>query len=88
MPEKQALQIAAVLSEGRWTHDFPITVQAARLLGLKVSTEMPRTVYDLMDLYPQGGGIKPSVWYVPLRRGPAQPASDSRPEGKGDTAAR
>jgi hypothetical protein len=26
-----------------------------------------------MDLYPQGGGIKPSVWYVPLRRAPVQP---------------
>src|SRR2546421_1063964 len=72
MPEKQALQVATVLSEGRWTHDFPITVEAARLLGLKVSTEMPRTVYDVMDLYPQGGGIKPSVWYVPMRRIPPQ----------------
>ncbi len=87
MPEKQALQVAAVLSEGRWTHDFPITVQTARELGLKVSTEMPRTVYDLMDLYPQGGGLRPSVWYVPLRRTPGgvpqQPSSDARPEGKG-----
>src|SRR5712672_2385512 len=87
MPEKQAVQVATVLTEGRWTHDFPITVQAARVLGLKVSTEMPRAVYDLMDLYPQGGGIKPSVWYVPLRRAPAQagstsqPSPDTRPEG-------
>jgi len=87
MPEKQALQVATVLSEGRWTHDFPITVEAARLLGLKVSTEMPRTVYDVMDLYPQGGGIKPSVWYVPMRRIPpqggstAQPSPDTRTEG-------
>src|SRR5260221_2027098 len=87
MPEKQAVQLATVLSEGRWTHDFPITVEAARLLGLKVSTEMPRTVYDVMDLYPQGGGTKPSVWYVPLRRAPAQagstsqPSPDTRPEG-------
>src|SRR5712675_1146235 len=88
MPEKQAVQVATVLTEGRWTHDFPITVQAARVLGLKVSTEMPRTVYDLMDLYPQGGGIRPSVWYVPMRRvpaqgsAPAQPSQDPRPEGK------
>jgi len=85
MPEKQALQVAAVLTEGRWTHDFPITVQAARQLGLKVSTEMPRAVYDLMELYPQGGGIRPSVWYVPMRRAPAQ---GPNPEGKGDSAAR
>ena len=68
LPEKQAVQVATVLSEGRWTHDFPITVQAARSLGLNVSTDMPRAVYDLMELYPQGGGMKPSVWYVPLRR--------------------
>src|SRR2546422_9003352 len=90
MAEKQALQVAAVLTEGRWTHDFPITVEAARLLGLKVSTEMPRAVYDLMELYPQSGGIKPSVWYVPLRRVPAQahPSPETRPAGKGGTAAR
>jgi ClpP class serine protease len=94
MPEKQAVQVATVLTEGRWTHDFPITVQAARVLGLKVSTEMPRSVYDLMDLYPQGGGIRPSVWYVPMRRVPAQgsvpaqPSQDPRPEGKSNTAAR
>ncbi len=70
MPEKKAVQLATVLTEGRWTHDFPITVQAARQLGLKVSTDMPRTVYDLMDLYPQGGGQRPSVLYVPLGRNP------------------
>jgi len=79
MPEKQALQVATVLSEGRWTHDFPITVEAARSLGLKVSTDMPRTVYDLMELYPQSGGVKPSVWYVPLRRVPS-PAAPSEPK--------
>jgi ClpP class serine protease len=93
MPEKQAVQVATVLSEGRWTHDFPITVQAARQLGLKVSTAMPRTVYDLMDLYPQGGGIRPSVWYVPMRRAPAPsgsapPSAEPAPAGKSDPAVR
>ena len=87
MPEKQSLQVATILTEGRWTHDFPITVQAARQLGLKVSTEMPLPIYELMDLYPQGGGIRPSVWYVPLRRTPAAPGGPqtpaARPEGKG-----
>jgi len=29
---------------------------------------MPRTVYDLMDLYPQGAKGRPSVLYVPVRR--------------------
>ncbi|MCE5281235.1 MAG: ATP-dependent Clp protease proteolytic subunit [Deltaproteobacteria bacterium] len=68
MPEKKAVELAKVLSEGRWTHDFPITVQAARELGLPVSTKMPRKVYELMDLYPQGAGVRPSVLYVPIRR--------------------
>src|SRR5438445_812878 len=62
-PEKPAVQLAAVLTEGRWTHDYPITVQAARQLGLKVSTDMPLMVYGLMELYPQGGGVRPSVLY-------------------------
>ena len=88
MPEKQSVQVATILTEGRWTHDFPITVQAARQLGLKVSTEMPLPIYELMDFYPQGGGIRPSVWYVPLRRtspGPGAPQQTPapRPEGKG-----
>jgi ClpP class serine protease len=87
MDEKRSLQVATVLTEGRWTHDFPITVQAARSLGLNVSTNMPRPVYDLMDLYPQGGGIRPSVWYVPLRRMPSAPGTPqspapARPESK------
>jgi len=84
MDQKRSVQVASVLSEGRWTHDFPITVQAAQGLGLKVSTDMPRSVYELMDLYPQGGGIRPSVWYVPLKRMPGPSAAPApRPENKG-----
>lgn len=86
MPDKQSVETATVLTEGRWTHDFPITVDLARKLGLKVSTDMPRLVYDLMELYPQGGGIKPSVWYVPMRRGtpgPVPQPAPAPPENKG-----
>ena len=67
IPRPKAVSLAIVLSDGRWTHDFPITVEMARALGLPVTTDMPRTVYDLMDLYPQGGRGRPSVLYVPLR---------------------
>jgi ClpP class serine protease len=67
LAREKAAALATVLTEGRWTHDFPITVELARQLGLLVSTNMPRTVYDLMDLYPQGGKGRPSVLYVPLR---------------------
>jgi len=79
MPKDKAAELALILSEGRWTHDFPITVQEARLLGIKVSTDMPHTVYDLMDLYPQAGAGRPSVLYVPLRHGLGKP--DESPGG-------
>jgi ClpP class serine protease len=67
LPRKKAEELAAVLSEGRWTHDFPITVQAAQKLGFPVTTDMPRRVYELMDLYHQANARRPSVMYVPMR---------------------
>ena len=67
LPRKKAEELAIILSEGRWTHDFPITVQFAGQLGLPVTTQMPRIVYDLMDLYPQANARRPSVIYVPIR---------------------
>src|SRR5213594_3339610 len=67
-PKDRAAALALVLSEGRWTHDFPITVQAARQLGIPVSVNMPPIIYELMDLYPQGRAGRPSVLYVPIRR--------------------
>lgn len=69
LPRERATALATALSEGRWTHDFPITVEGARQLGLPISTEMPALIYELMDLYPQAGEGRPSVIYVPLRRG-------------------
>jgi ClpP class serine protease len=79
LPKAQALALAVTLSEGRWTHDFPITVEAAKALGLPVSTDMPQDVYELMDLYPQSGEGRPSVMSVPQRR-PVR-AQDSRITG-------
>jgi ClpP class serine protease len=68
LPKDKAAMLATVLSEGRWTHDFPITVEAARQLGLPIATNMPPLIYQLMDLYPQAGAGRPSVTYVPFRR--------------------
>lgn len=73
LPKDRAAALATTLSEGRWTHDFPITVEAAKELGLPISTEMPPLIYALMDLYPQSGVGRPSVMYVPLRRTPVAP---------------
>jgi ClpP class serine protease len=68
LPKADAVRLAVALSEGRWTHDFPITVEGARQLGLSVSTQMPTIIYELMDLYPQSGIGRPSVLYVPFRK--------------------
>jgi ClpP class serine protease len=77
VPRAQAEKLAIALSEGRWTHDFPITVEAARQMGFPVTTDMPRVVYELMDLYPQANTRRPSVIYVPVGSpGPAQGDTD------------
>lgn len=64
--ESTAGELATVLTDGRWTHDYPITVEEARGFGLPISTEVPPEVYALMDLYPQPAQRRPSVEYVPL----------------------
>ena len=84
MDASQARRTAEVLSHGTWTHDYPIDVEEARNLGLKVSTEMPQEVYELMELYPQPRGGRPSVQYVPLpyhRRAPGEEPAPS-PAGR------
>jgi ClpP class serine protease len=79
LPKDKAVALATIMTEGRWTHDFPITVEMARGLGLPISTGMPHTVYDLMDLYPQGGRGRPSVLYVPLRPGMPERGESTSP---------
>jgi ClpP class serine protease len=84
LPKERAARLATALSEGRWTHDFPITVDMAKQLGLPVSTDMPPLIYELMDLYPQSGQGRPSVMYVPLRHGaPPQNAGTDAPQPLG-----
>ncbi len=53
MGRERAEEVARILTEGRWTHDYPITVEVAKELGLPVSTDVPPEVYQLMDLFPQ-----------------------------------
>jgi ClpP class serine protease len=74
LPRKKAEELAIALSEGRWTHDFPINVQAAQAMGFPVTTAMPKLVYELMDLYPQSTTRRPSVIYIPTRNGVPAPA--------------
>ena len=53
MPEDKAQELAKSLSDGRWTHDYPITFEKARDMGLPVIDKVPREIYSLMGLYPQ-----------------------------------
>jgi ClpP class serine protease len=75
MPEDEADELAGTLSEGRWTHDYPITVQTATELGLRVSTELPGEARELMALYPQPQGPRPSVGSIPQ---PSSATSEDR----------
>jgi hypothetical protein len=45
--------IAKLMTSGTWTHDYPITCERARALGLPVNSNMPENVLRLMELYPQ-----------------------------------
>lgn len=62
----RATELARAMTEGRWTHDYPITLEEAKELGLPVSSDMPAEIYRFMTLFPQTAARRPSVQYVPL----------------------
>jgi ClpP class serine protease len=66
MHGEQAEALADKLATGIWTHDYPITAEEAKALGLPVSTEMPPEIYQFMQLFPQPTRTRPSVEYIPL----------------------
>ena len=70
-------ELARLLSEGTWTHDFPITYERAQALGLPVSSNMPDDVLKLMALYPQPTRTQPTVEYLPGPRTRREAASPS-----------
>lgn len=57
--------LARLLSEGGWTHDHPITYEAAKEMGLCVSADIPEDVLRLMSLFPQPLRRQSSVEYLP-----------------------
>jgi ClpP class serine protease len=76
--EERAQFLTNELTSGKWTHDYPLTVEMLVGLNLPVTTNLPAEAFELMDLYPQAGRLRPSVQYVPVPyREPA-----SRPAGK------
>lgn len=64
--EVEARRIAKELSSGQWTHDYPLTADKLKSMGLEVTVGLPAEVYSLMDLYPQVGVRRPSVQYIPI----------------------
>ncbi|MCY7322974.1 MAG: hypothetical protein LH660_14525 [Phormidesmis sp. CAN_BIN36] len=78
------------LTTGRVTHDYPITVEEATELGLPITVGLPRSIYDLMELYPQPQGGRPSVLYIPMPydRRPTLPEPKGRPLPEGARTSR
>ena len=66
-------EVADLLATGTWTHDFPITFETARDIGLKVSSDMPPEILQLMSLYPQPVRRQSSVEYLPVPRRTGRP---------------
>ncbi len=71
MPEEKAKEVAHELTTGKWTHDYPLTVEELTAMGIKVNTDVPQEVYELMELYrAESSGLRrPSVEYVPAPSG-------------------
>jgi len=71
LPEDKAREVARDLTSGKWTHDYPLTVETVRSMGLNVNTDVPREVYELMELYRAevGSFKRPSVEYIPTYHG-------------------
>jgi len=65
-PNEKAEEIAKLMTSGTWTHDYPITCDRARELGLPVNSDIPENILRLMELYPQPMRRQPSVEYLPV----------------------
>ena len=47
--EERCKKVIDALVEGRVTHDYPVTFEKAKKLGLPVSTDMPKEIYSLIS---------------------------------------
>ncbi|MBW6464309.1 MAG: ATP-dependent Clp protease proteolytic subunit [Bacillota bacterium] len=72
MDDEAADKTADLLTQGTWTHDYPIDVDQIASMGINVNTDMPAEIYSLMSMYPQPRTSRPSVEYNP---GPVYPTS-------------
>jgi len=77
MDEARAHALADRLTQGYYTHDYPISASMLQSMGLNVRTDMPAEVYQLMALYPQPMQRTSGVDYVPV---PYHPETPSQPQ--------
>jgi ClpP class serine protease len=77
VPRDKAQALAKGLTQGRWTHDYPITCDEAVSLGLPVKCSVPKEVYELMSLFPQPVRHA-AVEYIPRVYRPAAPPQTAR----------
>jgi ClpP class serine protease len=73
MGAERAEELARIMTEGTWTHDYPITFDVAQRLGLPVASTMPDEIMQLMGLFPQPVRRQASVEYLPYPRHLEQP---------------
>lgn len=66
--DAKADQIADALSAGHWTHDYPLTFDDLKRLGLPVTDQMPESVMRLLTLYPQPLRRQSGVEFAPEKR--------------------
>ncbi|HDN85874.1 MAG TPA: hypothetical protein ENG49_01465 [Candidatus Omnitrophica bacterium] len=64
--EEEARELATILSSGKWTHDYPISFEEAKRMGLLIRKDIPQEIYQLMELYPQPLRKRSAVEYIPF----------------------
>ncbi len=66
LDHEKAEELSVTFTEGRWTHDHPISCEELTNMGFPVCGEMPPEIYELMDHFDQPVRRQPTVNYIPL----------------------
>lgn len=87
--EETVTRLSRLLTQGSWTHDYPITFEEAARLGLHVRDEMPPEMLELMTYFPQPVRRVPTVEVgdQPLRRSRKSPGAPPGAGGGSNPAA-
>jgi ClpP class serine protease len=66
LSKEKAEIVARTLSDGTWTHDYPISAGQAAAMGLRINTDIPAEVLNFLSLYPQSTRTQGGVDYLPV----------------------